>query len=249
VAESPLKVINGTACTNLSHSPIVRLISDYPNGRPGYCTGTLITSTKVLTAGHCVTDIVTPGNKRTETIVITGAGGDDHFVRAASAEIHPGFKVHSPHIDNDMAIVTLSHPVDLPVLPVLISSSPPLGAEVKVYGYGRTETGTPPYISFQSFLKQPLDLRAGIMVLTEVTDQRLRADAFAGKTTLCHGDSGGPLIYEHNGEPAIAGVTSAVVANSQPVHCAPGTTAEWTRMDNPAVANELLTLVPDVHTR
>ena len=115
--------------------------------------------------------------------------------------------------------------------------------------HGRTEVGTPPNTTFEEFLEQPLDLQSGQMTISQVDDVHYRAESVAGQTTLRHGDSGGPLIYLLNGEPTIAGVTSAVVANGVETHCAPGTYVLWTKLQEQTVLRELLSLVPDVQQR
>ena len=243
------KIINGVPCDLNGRSPIVRLISNYSSGRPGYCSGTMITPTKVLTAGHCGRNAFNPHDVRLRTVVLIGSSSGTRFVETTSVVVHPKFQVEGVHIFNDLAIATLAEPVDLPVLPVLTSFTPSAGAEVKIFGYGKTVVGTPQNHSFEQYLNEPLDLRSGTMTLSRVTDFHYDAEATSGKATICHGDSGGPLIYLFNGQPTVIGVTSQILPNNTTVHCSAGTTAEWTKLVAPSNLQELLALVPDVGTK
>ena len=239
------KVLNGTGCENLEISPVVRIVSDFTSGRPGYCSGTMITPTKVLTAGHCGLDANDPQDSRIRSTVITGISGDNQYVDVSSIAVHPDFQVIGEDYINDVAVVTLSHPVPLPSLPISGNNVVTVGTTANVYGYGVTTVGSPGYINFNNLVHQTLDLRSGTMVLSQVSDYLYRAENLAGQTSLCHGDSGSPLVLEQNGHPVVIGVASAVIANGQTVHCAPGTYSQWTKLEAPSVIQELKALAPD----
>lgn len=179
----------------------------------------------------------------------TDANGNKSEVEVVGVTVHPGLALDGTHINNDLAVMVLERPLALPFVPVLTSSEPAVGDQVVLFGYGKTQLGTPPDESFEAYLAEPLDLRAGFMQLTSITDLHYDADAITGGTAICHGDSGGPLMSVVNGEAVIVGVTSNVLTNGISTHCAPGTTSEWTRLRSPSVLNELLALVPEIETR
>ena len=48
------KITSGRVCTDVNKSPVLAILKNMPDGTSGLCTGTLITSTQVLTAAHCL---------------------------------------------------------------------------------------------------------------------------------------------------------------------------------------------------
>jgi secreted trypsin-like serine protease len=184
------------------------------------CTGTVISSTKVLTAGHCV------GNPQTMMVRTQSpsafAGGEELGV--ASVAYAPGF---AHQFENDLAILTLKTPTT--ATPIVVAN----GAEDAAY----TRPGTP--LSVAGFgNRNPLLIgkpRIGELTATTVTAKfcplppwaicdsgHKVATAFRrfGKklrrrkvnATVCSGDSGGPLVANTPAGPRLVGTAEASTA-------------------------------------
>lgn len=181
------------------------------------CTATMITSSWLVTAAHCVlgdqdlerptvvigkTDLRQPDNatvarRRSQVVIVNG-----EYVRRAS-------------IESDIALIKLDRPVkNATVLPMAAAGYVPAAeAPVLVRGWGANKSGSMRGMS-------PI-LRQG--VLTVASDQastdRLGMDYIPGRVigtnptdegigNVCFGDSGGPMIDVSSGTEVLVGVTS-----------------------------------------
>ena len=112
-----------------------------------FCSATLIWEDAILTASHCVVDILTSG--RTITAVSAYVGLDDLSNRdpakmseVEKAAVHPGYNALTN--ENDIAVFKLLNPV-LSVSPVQLNFNaaiPADGVGVDVFGFGATSTDT-----------------------------------------------------------------------------------------------------------
>lgn len=215
------KVINGTQC-EAGASPVV-FIQTYGVAN-GLCTGTLITSNQVLTAGHCFDNPI---------FSLTISQGIDGAPLAAGGEviIHPDYQ-RTPDSPNgfifaDVAIINLDRNVSLPIMPILVSRGLSVGDTVSIFGYGFSDTAS-------SLAGEELDpaqvgyLRSGQMRLTNVSETHVRArfSADYGSNT-CMGDSGGPVTFTaENGSTGIVAVTSG----GDSATCSPGDNSDFARL-------------------
>ena len=115
-------------------------------GETFFCSGTLIWEDAVLTAAHCVVDLLSTPER-----VITGVGAyvgaenlsdltEAEFREAELAVINPSY--NSITFENDIAVFKLKVPV-LNVSPVQLNfdtASPADGIGVDVFGFGATST-------------------------------------------------------------------------------------------------------------
>lgn len=167
------------------------------SGGSPFCTGTLITPTRVVTAAHCVA-----GTSASQITFITGPSASQvqTRTRVVRAVPHPGY--NSRALTNDIAYLDLaSQPAGVQpigVLPANSMTSSWVGRELLHVGYGvsdgRTQSG--------SGIKRAVNIP-----ITQVSSTQFRYGA-AGRNT-CNGDSGGPALHrDASGAYLVAGVTS-----------------------------------------
>ncbi|MBX7139365.1 MAG: trypsin-like serine protease [Oligoflexia bacterium] len=224
------RIVNGTACDNLAQSPVVRVLLLNGSGIPvGLCTGTLVTSTSVISAAHCFRGHFTP-------VINYGDQGAARTVSVKQVHIHPNFELTSASALNDVAVVELSRPItDLPTLPVLASSDPQPGEIVSIFGYGTDENGQ---------LEAGI-LQSGQMRITAINSDHIRADYNGVGSNTCTGDSGGPLIRGAGSQAAIAGITST----GSRTDCLAGDVSVFTNLSSAENLNFLADIIPTLPTR
>ncbi|MES2788934.1 MAG: trypsin-like serine protease [Planctomycetota bacterium] len=177
-------------------------------------TGTLIGRNVVLTAAHVIQDSTTPGHI---TFRMALGGGKTFNARVLVYRTHPGYLnlrsdslIHDDErtfMDtdliaasaSDMALLLLDKPLpdDMPLYP-LLEKQPQPGAEVTAIGFGLDEgkkSGNPRKLQGKlQFLKE--QDRALLFRTPKGSNQRTD-----------HGDSGGPLLIQEDGQEKIAAIT------------------------------------------
>jgi secreted trypsin-like serine protease len=81
-------------------------------------------------------------------------------------------------------------------------------------------------------------LRAGALTITRVTPTQIEAAYNSTTSSVCSGDSGGPLLVSQDGVWSVAGVTSGVTLG-----CLSGT-SYYANVSNPSVKDFILKYVP-----
>lgn len=200
-------VAAGFECALNGTSPVVRLAVDDGEGE-GTCTGTVISDTHVLTAGHCVEDGWEEWTAEPEDITVVAIVNGAYVERTVTeVALHSGYDDVSDDelILYDVAVLTVgtAFPDSVPRVP-LVSSAPSVSTTVYVAGYG---------------MKDPYDddlqerTVVGSATVRAVTNDHVRIDFVGGESHPCQGDSGGALFVEESGADgaltlAIAGVVS-----------------------------------------
>lgn len=197
------------------------------NGNASQCGGVIVDASRVLTAGHCVTDedtgaIAPPGNVQVTagTSSVTTPSATAQTVPVANVRVHPYYK-RDP-LDDDIAVLELARPLTLgtPTAQAiaLTQPGPKLGpsTSLTISGYGLTQ-------SFPPAGSGPLRIGATVASGAEQCDVGsqdasavwLCMPSIQPPAHTCEGDSGGPVTATPAGAPApvLVGVISG---GSQP---------------------------------
>jgi hypothetical protein len=167
----------------------------------GYCTGSILDASRVLTAGHCVYDtnnqVLPPSmflvSAGTNQFVSKSAPPDYEARLVASVRVHPAY---NPAVGGagDVAILQLTRPLtfngSVGAIPLIdVGPAPATGSIVRGYGWGIQSTDG----AEDGYEHSLADLTvraastcsagvAGIFCLQSPTGE------------ACHGDSGGPIV-------------------------------------------------------
>ena len=159
------------------------------------CTGTLVDTRLVVTAGHCVYGIygtmevffgINANNQATGTTVAVD-----------SYQPHPSFNYYS--LANDIGVIELAE--DAPVAPVSmladgIFDNGWIGTPLRFVGYGTTTWYSP-----QSGIRRAVDIDVGSVASSDFT-------YYDNNHQTCYGDSGGGAFADYDGQWQLIGVTS-----------------------------------------
>lgn len=163
------------------------------------CSGSLISDTQVLTAGHCFgKNFSSPSRVKVEC--------DGEFVSYGKAVKLPKdsdwiYNTHSeadvPTPSRDFAVLTLSsnrYTKDIPLMkmlkdPALMMDGPAVRADAQcaIYGFGLNNSGGTGRLMKADLKNMLLSIQAGILVMKNIGLSFLH-------TSVDHGDSGGALV-------------------------------------------------------
>lgn len=231
-----LAVLAAAAPRASAQQPIARIINGQPTGdfaavgivgtadTGGYCTGTLLSPTHVLTAGHCAQFIEGAAEGTFEV--------EGNTYRTVAVDIHPGFDPVT--LENDLAILTLAEPVRDVEPAEIFRGTPLVGDELTIVGYG--SGGTPEQGADGLFGTKMV----GVTFIDDV-DERFVYWNFddASESNTAPGDSGGPGFLQVAGQMQIASITSGGYRQD----AALGDTAFNTRVDTFAAWIDAIVMV------
>ncbi|MFI8454473.1 S1 family peptidase [Kitasatospora sp. NPDC085464] len=194
VAAAPAAAVHGGSDTTTASHPFVVALQTAAGEQ--WCTGALIAPTKVLTAGHCVSEADDPRSLRVIAgrTDLTGSGGQVRRVK--DYRVDPRF---TSGLDHDSAVLVLDRPLPSKTVRVARKGDEALyryGNQATLLGFGRTGADGPGTHLKQAVLT--LAPPASCDPFTSSDDSPLLKVCGlpqAGTTdSVCKGDSGGPLV-------------------------------------------------------
>ena len=187
-ASASLDILNGTDCPTGASAVVLLNMRDSFNSPTGACSGTVISPRAILTAAHCI-----PNTVRFVRMFL-GSGPE---IVAESFVAHPDYRGGTTA---DVAVVIMPQPIGRTPIPVLLSRDARVGETAVIAGWGRNQ------------LDIPATLRAGTTTISAV-GSLLETQFSASVSSVCSGDSGGPILLSEGGVWSVGGVTSATSAN------------------------------------
>jgi len=170
-----------------------------------FCTGTLIASSYVLTAGHCLDG---QSARNVEVFFGSNAYSSGTYRAAAELAVHPQYD--GWNILNDIGMIRLSSaaPTSVTPIPYLPSrlglTRADEGTIVDFSGFGVTENRTD---GEKLHVEAPIDrVCLGPSSCGEIVPHAFGYDQSGGGP--CSGDSGGPAFLFRSGTEYVAGITS-----------------------------------------
>ena len=213
-------IFNGAECPPANVSVVLLNMRDRTGFGVGACSGTVISERAILTAAHCLDDEVQLVR------VFLGSGLE---TAAESFTLHPAYRGAGPA---DVGVVMMREPIGRRPMPLLLSRDPRVGETAVIAGWGRNQNDV------------PATLRAGVTIITAAGTALLETRFGSNVSSICSGDSGGPILFNEGGTWAIGGVSSATSANI----CNTGTNF-YVALRNAEVSSFVLGMVPDATRR
>ncbi len=225
VATAPAGAVSGGAALPIAQAPYVVWLD-------GRCTGTLISPTRILTAGHCL-----DGDSAGDDVVLVGVDGNMLSAKQRNAmaipvagySVHPRFKESFPfaHDDpqdaiavNDVGLILLKKPITT-IAPVRVAGAGDAaleapGVQTNLIGYGITapqpDIGAPPIQPLQQGTMPVIGAGDCAQAFPRAIQPSMGCSEdlahHAPLIQACPGDSGGPVVVSTPAGQVQIGVTS-----------------------------------------
>jgi hypothetical protein len=144
---------------------------------------------------------------------------------------HPAYRGTGVSTE-DVGIVVMDQDLGRTPIPLLLGRDARVGEAAVIAGWGR------------DLLNVPATLRAGVTTITAVSATRLETIFASNVSSVCSGDSGGPILLSENGTWTIGGVISATSDTA----CNTGTNF-YISIRNPTISSFIVSQVPDAARR
>jgi secreted trypsin-like serine protease len=221
------QIIGGVPAAAGTFGMMAFIIDDVGGDQVEFCTGTVLSSNVVLTAGHCGENTSTgivddPSGFTVVTGDVNWSDGPGRQVSGVSRVIvNPGFDPTT--LDDDASLLVLSTPTTAP--PVALATWPAdmpafsAGNSVTTAGWGETSVGSGPsqqLLDTGTVVQSQSDCAAHAAQLGasfDPTSQLCVTDAPTYAAGTCHGDSGGPVFAGQAGASVELGIVSSGAAD------------------------------------
>lgn len=165
-------------------------------GGQAFCTGTLVTSTVVVTAAHCIhPSIGVWPPEQIEIFFGTSVFQGGEFVPVIEGEYKADFDLNDPNGDDDIAVLRLIEAA--PVAPTPMGTLPPSGSELTLVGFGITQDGAEDSGTKRVARGVVADIYPEIFIMYF---------AEGDNQGTCNGDSGGTALYNDGTGDKLVGI-------------------------------------------
>lgn len=224
------RIVGGEIVTPHTHPYQAGLLVTF-SWATGLCGGSLISTTRVVTAAHCPIG-------GTSTQVIFGAHElntvedtqQRRIVPSDNYRIHPSY--NPSNFNNDVAVLILPTAVEFTaqIQPITLASGSATyeGITAKMSGWGRISDGSSTQSTQLRNAEQPVISNAACAAVfgTDTVISSTICTSTAGGRGTCSGDSGGPLTIADGSSRLLIGISSFVSASG----CENGFPAGFTRV-------------------
>ncbi len=215
-------ILNGTECSPATSSVVLLNSKDRAGFAVGACSGTVVAPRVILTAAHCLAG---------ETAVVRVWLGSGAEIVARSYTPHPAYR-GTGSSSQDVGVVFMDQDLGRPAVPLLLGRDARVGEGAVLAGWGR------------DLHNVPATLRAGATTSTAVGGALLETKFASNVSSVCSGDSGGPILLFENGAWTIGGVISATSDTA----CNTGTNF-YISLRNPTISSFVVSQVPNAGRR